>query len=145
MNFASSNNFVGERERVQPSPVATTPPTDAAVADAVAAAARRRRRRRHHHRAARRRHARRAIPTRSQVWPVVRFSTGLMAVLGVLDGLADEAWPLALRAAWKVALSCSGVYFNVQNFADGRFANRSHLVAYIAAILATALYALKTR
>ena len=81
----------------------------------------------------------------SQVWPVVRFSTGLMAVLGVLDGLADEAWPLALRAAWKVALSCSGVYFNVQNFADGRFANRSHLVAYIAAILATALYALKTR
>ena len=81
----------------------------------------------------------------SQVWPVVRFSTGLMAVLGVLDGLADEAWPLALRAAWKVALSCSGVYFNVQNFADGRFANRSHLVAYIAAILATALDALKTR
>ena len=117
-----------------------TPPTQPTDAAAAAVAPPPPSRRRHHHRVAT------AMPDEpSQVWPVVRFSTGLMAVLGVLDGLADEAWPLALRAAWKVALSCSGVYFNVQNFADGRFANRSHLVAYIAAILATALYALKTR
>ena len=141
MNFRSRNNNNFHRERGATSLRPVTPPTDAAAAVARPPS-------RHRHRRATTTTAvaATAMPDEpSQVWPVVRFSTGLMAVLGVLDGLADEAWPLALRAAWKVALSCSGVYFNVQNFADGRFANRSHLVAYIAAILATALYALKTR
>ena len=144
MNFRSSNNFVASGARGATSLRPVTPPTQ--PTDAAAAVAPPPSRHRHRRATTTTAVAATAMPDEpSQVWPVVRFSTGLMAVLGVLDGLADEAWPLALRAAWKVALSCSGVYFNVQNFADGRFANRSHLVAYIAAILATALYALKTR
>ena len=76
-------------------------------------------------------------------WNAVAVGGAVMAAIGLVDGMCDQnVTPKGVRAGWKTLLGAAGLYINISSFSAGKFANETHLNAYITAMLATGAFAL---